>query len=129
MNGTETDCHPVPGIDGRDQHGQVNRLGFRQLDTDCLIDVVRRDGFHDQRHRFVLSGVYIVPVVKVHLGGVGTFFGPVLGAGIVIALQDNLADKVGEWVTVIIGAIFVVCVLAFRKGIVGEFIAWRARRR
>jgi branched-chain amino acid transport system permease protein len=33
------------------------------------------------------------------LGGVGTFFGPVLGAGIVIALQDMLADKVGEWVT------------------------------
>ena len=54
------------------------------------------------------------------LGGVGTFFGPVFGAGIVIALQNLLADKVGAWVTVIIGAIFVVCVLAFRKGVVGE---------
>jgi len=63
------------------------------------------------------------------LGGVGTFFGPVLGAGIVIALQNLLADKVGAWVTVIIGAIFVVCVLAFRKGIVGEIQAWRDRRR
>jgi branched-chain amino acid transport system permease protein len=63
------------------------------------------------------------------LGGVGTFFGPVLGAGVVIALQDMLADKVGEWVTVIIGVIFVVCVLAFRKGIVGELLAWRDRRR
>ncbi len=63
------------------------------------------------------------------LGGVGTFFGPVLGSGIVIALQDELADKVGEWVTVIIGVIFVVCVLAFRKGIVGEFLAWRDRRK
>jgi branched-chain amino acid transport system permease protein len=63
------------------------------------------------------------------LGGVGTFFGPVLGAGIVIALQDMLADKVGEWVTVIIGVIFVVCVLAFRKGVVGELLAWRERRR
>lgn len=62
------------------------------------------------------------------LGGVGTFFGPVLGAGIVIALQNLLADKVGAWVTVIIGVIFVVCVLAFRKGIVGELIAWRERR-
>jgi branched-chain amino acid transport system permease protein len=62
------------------------------------------------------------------LGGVGTFFGPVLGAGIVIALQNLLADKVGAWVTVIIGVIFVLCVLAFRKGIVGEFIAWRERR-
>ena len=63
------------------------------------------------------------------LGGVGTFFGPVLGAGIVISLQNLLADKVGAWVTVIIGAIFVVCVLAFRKGVVGELQAWRERRR
>ncbi|MBG9389966.1 branched-chain amino acid ABC transporter permease [Caenimonas sp. DR4.4] len=63
------------------------------------------------------------------LGGVGTFFGPVFGAGIVIALQDLLADKVGAWVTVIIGAIFVVCVLAFRKGVVGEVHAWLERRR
>ncbi len=62
------------------------------------------------------------------LGGVGTFFGPVLGAGIVISLQNLLADKVGAWVTVIIGVIFVVCVLAFRKGIVGELHAWRERR-
>jgi branched-chain amino acid transport system permease protein len=63
------------------------------------------------------------------LGGVGTFFGPVVGAGIVIALQDTLADKVGSWVTVIIGAIFVVCVLAFRKGVVGELDAFLERRR
>lgn len=63
------------------------------------------------------------------LGGVGTFLGPVLGAGIVISLQDVLADKVGEWVTVIIGVIFVLCVLAFRKGIVGELLAWLERRR
>ena len=63
------------------------------------------------------------------LGGVGTFFGPVLGAGIVIGLQNMLADKVGAWVTVIIGVIFVICVLAFRKGIVGEWLAWRERQR
>jgi branched-chain amino acid transport system permease protein len=63
------------------------------------------------------------------LGGVGTFFGPVFGAGIVISLQNLLADKVGAWVTVIIGAIFVLCVLAFRKGVVGELQAWRERRR
>jgi branched-chain amino acid transport system permease protein len=63
------------------------------------------------------------------LGGVGTFFGPVVGSGLVIALQDMLADKVGEWVTVIIGVIFVVCVLAFRKGVVGEVLAWRERRK
>jgi branched-chain amino acid transport system permease protein len=62
------------------------------------------------------------------LGGVGTLFGPVFGAGIVISLQNLLADKVGSWVTVIIGVIFVLCVLAFRKGIVGELQAWRERR-
>ena len=63
------------------------------------------------------------------LGGVGTFFGPVLGSGIVIALQNLLADKVGSWVTVIIGVIFVLCVLAFRKGIVGELQDFLERRR
>ena len=62
------------------------------------------------------------------LGGLSTFFGPVLGATIVISLQDTLADRAGSWVTVIIGVIFVVCVLLFRKGIVGEFVAYRARR-
>ena len=63
------------------------------------------------------------------LGGVGTFFGPVFGAGLVISLQNLLADKVGSWVTVIIGVIFVVCVLAFRKGVVGELQAYLERRR
>ena len=63
------------------------------------------------------------------LGGAGTFLGPVVGAGIVVTLQDMLSDRVGSWVTVIIGAIFVLCVLAFRKGVVGELQAWMERRR
>ncbi len=63
------------------------------------------------------------------VGGVGTFFGPVLGSGIVVALQNQLADKVGAWVTVIIGVIFVLCVLTFRRGIVGEVLAYFERRR
>src|SRR5450830_1118629 len=63
------------------------------------------------------------------LGGVGTFFGPVVGGGIVIALQDTLADKVGSWVNVIIGVIFVLCVMTFRKGVVGELQAYLERRR
>jgi branched-chain amino acid transport system permease protein len=62
------------------------------------------------------------------LGGVGTLLGPVVGAVIIIVLQNELADKVGSWVTVILGAIFVVNVLAFRKGVVGE-IADRLERR
>ena len=54
------------------------------------------------------------------LGGTGTFFGPVVGAAIVVTLQEYLSDMVGGWVTAIIGAIFVACVLSFRRGIVGE---------
>ena len=54
------------------------------------------------------------------LGGTGTFLGPFVGAGIVVTLQEYLSDRVGAWVSVVIGLIFVVCVLAFRKGIVGE---------
>jgi branched-chain amino acid transport system permease protein len=46
----------------------------------------------------------------------------------VISLQDILSDRVGSWVTVIIGVIFVICVLAFRKGIVGEALAYLAKR-
>lgn len=75
---------------------------------------------------WTMSGEVILMTL---LGGVGTLFGPVFGAGIVISLQDLLADKVGSWVTVIIGVIFVLCVLAFRKGVVGELHAWLERRR
>jgi branched-chain amino acid transport system permease protein len=53
------------------------------------------------------------------LGGMGTIFGPVVGAFTIIGLENYLAGF-GQWVTVITGTIFVVCVLAFRRGIVGE---------
>ena len=53
------------------------------------------------------------------LGGLGTVFGPVAGALVVIALENYLA-QLGAWVTVVQGAIFVVCVLTFRRGLVGE---------
>ncbi|WP_445011960.1 branched-chain amino acid ABC transporter permease [Vreelandella stevensii] len=55
------------------------------------------------------------------LGGVGTLLGPVMGAGLVVSLQHVLAQSpLGNWVNVILGIIFVVCVLSFRSGIVGE---------
>ena len=73
-----------------------------------------------------LSGEVVLMTL---LGGMGTFAGPVVGAVTIIGLQNFLADRVGSWVTVIIGMIFVVCVLAFRKGIVGELLAWQQRRR
>jgi branched-chain amino acid transport system permease protein len=67
-------------------------------------------------------------VLMTLVGGVGTVVGPVIGAAIIIVLQNELADQVGPWVTVIMGAIFVVCVLAFRRGIVGEIAArWPGR--
>ena len=56
------------------------------------------------------------------LGGLGTVFGPVVGAFAVIAMQNYLAPF-GQWVLVIQGVIFVVCVLAFRRGIIGELAA------
>jgi branched-chain amino acid transport system permease protein len=62
------------------------------------------------------------------LGGTGTFFGPVVGAAIVLTLQEYLSDVVGGWVTAIIGVIFVACVLSFRRGIVGELAALQLRR-
>ena len=62
-------------------------------------------------------------VLMTLLGGMGTVFGPVVGAATIVTLQNELADKVGSLVTVIMGAIFVVCVLAFRRGIVGELSA------
>ena len=66
-------------------------------------------------------------VLMTLLGGMGTIFGPVVGAFTIIGLENYLSTF-GQWVTVITGAIFVVCVLAFRQGIVGEISAWWARR-
>jgi len=53
------------------------------------------------------------------VGGLGTIFGPVVGAFVVLAMENYLAT-LGFWVTIVQGAIFVLCVLAFRRGIVGE---------
>jgi branched-chain amino acid transport system permease protein len=68
-------------------------------------------------------------VLMTLLGGLGTVLGPSVGALTIVGLQDLLADKVGSWVTVITGAIFVVCVLLFRRGIVGELRALIFTRR
>ena len=62
-------------------------------------------------------------VLMTLLGGLGTVLGPLVGAATIVSLQTELADSVGSWVTVIMGVIFVVCVLLFRRGIVGELQA------
>ena len=73
--------------------------------------------------RWEMSGEVVLMTL---VGGLGTIFGPVLGAFIIIAMQQYLAEF-GQWVLVIQGVIFVACVLAFRRGIVGE-IAHALRR-
>jgi branched-chain amino acid transport system permease protein len=65
---------------------------------------------------FSMSGDVVLMTL---VGGLGTIFGPLVGAGVVVAMQNYLAEM-GAWVTVIQGVIFVACVLAFRRGVIGE---------
>jgi branched-chain amino acid transport system permease protein len=86
------------------------------------------------------SGLVILMVL---VGGMGTMLGPILGAFIIVALENKVGDigmfigrvtgiewfnGLGEAVTVVIGLIFVICVMAFRRGIVGELGAWWEHR-
>ncbi len=68
---------------------------------------------------WTMSGEVILMTL---VGGLGTIFGPVAGAAIIVAMQSYLASF-GQWVTVIQGCIFVICVLLFRRGVVGELAA------
>jgi branched-chain amino acid transport system permease protein len=63
-----------------------------------------------------MSGLIVLMTL---VGGLGTIFGPVVGAFIIIAMQQYLAGF-GQWVTVIQGVVFVACVLLFRRGLIGE---------
>ena len=58
-------------------------------------------------------------VLMTLVGGMGTIFGPVVGALVVLAMENYLA-QLGAWVTIVQGAIFVICVLTFRRGVIGE---------
>ncbi|MFN0160747.1 MAG: branched-chain amino acid ABC transporter permease [Burkholderiales bacterium] len=62
-------------------------------------------------------------VLMTLLGGLGTVFGPVVGAFIIITMENYLA-QLGAWVTIVQGVIFVICVLIFRRGVVGEIGNW-----
>ena len=88
-----------------------------------------------------MSGLVILMTL---VGGMGTLLGPVLGAFIVVLLENKVGDfgtwlsnitgviwfqRLGESVTIVIGLIFVICVLAFRRGIIGELDAWIRHRR
>ena len=67
-------------------------------------------------------------VLMTLVGGMGTVFGPIVGAAIIVTMQNYLASF-GEWVLIIQGLVFVVAVLLFRRGIVGELLAYLSRRR
>ncbi|GAA5233783.1 branched-chain amino acid ABC transporter permease [Verticiella sediminum] len=88
-----------------------------------------------------MSGLVILMTL---IGGLGTLTGPLIGAFVVVLLENKVGDfgqflanltgldwflRLGESVTIVIGLIFVICVMAFRRGIVGEASAWLARRR
>ncbi|VVD59134.1 branched-chain amino acid ABC transporter permease [Pandoraea terrigena] len=84
---------------------------------------------------WTMSGMVILMTL---VGGLGTMFGPVVGAVIIVVLENKLGD-IGDWlatatgvtwfqtlgesVTIVIGAIFIICVLSFRRGLVGELVA------
>ena len=62
-------------------------------------------------------------VLMTLVGGLGTLFGPVVGAAVIVSMQNYLA-QFGAWVTIIQGLIFVICVMAFRRGVMGEIANW-----
>jgi branched-chain amino acid transport system permease protein len=87
------------------------------------------------------SGLVILMVL---VGGMGTMLGPIIGAVVIVALENKVGDigmflgrvtgidwfnGLGESVTVVTGLIFVICVMSFRRGLVGEFNEWWTRRR
>lgn len=72
-----------------------------------------------------MSGEVVLMTI---LGGIGTIFGPIVGAAVVVSLQNYLAE-IGSFSTIVLGAIFVICVLAFRRGVVGELLAVLKKQR
>ncbi len=66
-------------------------------------------------------------VLMALIGGMGTFFGPIVGAGLVVWMQNELAGF-GAWVTIVQGLVFMLCILAFRKGIVGALGQFLGRK-
>ncbi|KQQ32787.1 ABC transporter permease [Duganella sp. Leaf126] len=90
---------------------------------------------------WTMSGLVVLMTL---VGGMGTLAGPVLGALVIILLENKLGDwglslssatgiawfaTIGEAVNMVVGLIFIICVLAFRRGIVGELLAWTRKKR
>lgn len=76
---------------------------------------------------WLMSGEIILMTL---IGGVGTLLGPVVGAFFVTTLENELASRVGAWVQIILGLIFMVSVFSFRRGFVGTVaVLWQRRKR
>ena len=88
--------------------------GIAGATTSVVFGIATLDGVVSDR-----SGDVVLTTL---VGGLGTVFGPVVGAAVTTAMENYLA-QFGSWVTITQGAIFVICVLAFRRGIVGEIAA------
>ena len=86
------------------------------LEIRCVVGSVGRAASLADVHWHTSGDVVLMTL----LGGLGTILGPGAGAVTIVGLENVLADKVGSWVAVIMGSIFVVCVLLFRRGLVGE---------
>jgi branched-chain amino acid transport system permease protein len=67
-------------------------------------------------------------VLMTLIGGVGTVFGPAVGAALIVCLQNELADKVGSKVTILMGLTFIICVHSFRRGICGTLSRFKPVR-
>ena len=115
----------------------------------AILKIHGRSGMHITINLFAyqaqaksLSSEFLV-VLMTLVGGLGTLAGPIVGAIVIIALENRIGEfgawmavttqidwfrSLGEQVTIVTGFIFIVVVLAFRKGIVGEVIAWNERR-
>ena len=72
---------------------------------------------------WMMSGEVVLMTL---LGGMGTVFGPIVGAALIVTMQNYLATF-GAWVTIIQGVIFVIGVLLFREGIIGVLSRWLKR--
>ncbi|TYR33381.1 branched-chain amino acid ABC transporter permease [Mesorhizobium microcysteis] len=74
---------------------------------------------------YMTSGNVLLMVL---IGGIGTIWGPIVGATIFVSAEQYLAHT-GSWVLILQGIVFIFCVLAFRKGVVGTYLEWRGNRR
>jgi len=109
----------------REQFCRAQKISYRVFNPDAVKDITLYKGAVPARYGGRLASVLDVRMKEGNnkttqvTGGIGTIFGPIVGALVFGGLETYLA-QFGDWVTVTQGAIFIACVIAFRRGIVGE---------